>query len=52
MKAIPPLSDTLKMAGIQIPTFLGTPAGDGAETTGSAAKAAADNAAEAAPQAE
>ena len=52
MKAIPPLSDTLKMAGIQIPTFLGTPAGDGAETAGSAAKAAADSAAEAAPQAE
>lgn len=25
MKAIPPLSDTMKMAGIQIPSFLGTP---------------------------
>lgn len=30
MKSVPPLSDTLRMAGIQVPGFLGTPVTDGA----------------------
>lgn len=30
MKSVPPLSDTLRMAGIQVPGFLGTPVTEGA----------------------
>ena len=30
MKSVPPLSDTLRMAGIRVPGFLGTPVTEGA----------------------